>query len=207
MAENIAGAVRESEPDKVFTIPEEKMAEIHALQQKMASQDAVRMPHMEQVQVKRDNTPVMKYGAPEIITSSQGPMIVRKRKTTTILYHEDGTSSRIPIDGQSRYLNKGWSSKPMADPPKFTKICPYCFKKFRPSTEREMAMNSDRRVLDDPEVQRLLAEMKETYAGVEESINDVEYKLAEHIRVRHGKIAAFTNDPIYRKLRQSRESV
>lgn len=187
----------ETEPEQIFTLPEELMSRMQT-----ATQTPKRVMRTEQIQLKRDNTPVLMFGDPEIINGSSGPMLVRKRRTTVTMFHEDGTSSRVPIDGQQRYIDKGFSTAPMAEKPSNTKICQYCFKKFRPSTDREIAMNTRRTTELDEETKRLLEEMGSEYGNLDRSVGDVEFKLAEHIRIRHGKLASFTADPLLKRLRE-----
>ena len=109
------------------------------------------MPRQRQVKVKHDTRPLSQFGDKEIMQSASGPMIVRKRRTTITLYHKDGRTSRVPLDGKDKYLNKvdeygnqQFFETPQAELPKNERICVYCLKKFRGSTQQEMEDNQNR---------------------------------------------------------------
>lgn len=167
------------------------------------------------VQVNFDSTPIQKATKGKIVETAAGPMRVRERITTVTLYRADGTEAVVPAAGMQRYLNKRdeygkqvFFTRPPMKPPANVRICKYCFKKFRNSTLLEIASADNRSKFSDPEVQRLLRESG--YADEESGTvngNDADYKLAMHIRARHGKLAAFTGDPLFERLRDTSAAV
>ena len=195
-------------PDQVFTLPAEALDKI----QKITNQ--VRQSSVVQVPINFDQTPIAMSTEPEVVMTQSGPMVVRRRLTKTDLYRVDGQKKTISIAQRQRLLNKRdangkpqWFTNAPAKLPANTNVCRYCFKKFRPSTQFEISSNASRAQLDE-ETRRLL---QEQYPGMtdnlEASINDVQFKLAEHIRVRHGRIAAFTKDPLFQRIQGSEEQV
>ena len=197
------------EEQPVFTLPEEYLAKME--REGFQTQPAVEVPSKRQIKVKRDTRPLSQFGEREIMNSNSGPMIVRKRKNTALLYHKDGRTSRVPLDGVDHYLEKTdkhgeqtFFSEPQGELPKNERICAYCLKKFRSSTVQEMEANSNRSIEMDEETVLLLEQMGQKYPTIDpKSINDVDFKLAEHIRSRHGKLAAFSGDPMYQRLKET----
>lgn len=190
-----------ADPLQVFTLPPE-------LEARIEQQRARLQPKVEQIPVEFDTMPIEQAAAPEIVMGPSGPMVVRKRQTKSKLYRADGRVAEVPTVAVPKYLGKRkngqrvFFAQPPVEMPKPTKLCPYCFKKFRPSTALELSANAAKDVSNDPEVQALLAQMR---GEGDLDINDVEFKLAEHIRVKHGRLAAFRGDALYQKAKEAQE--
>ena len=207
MAEEEFVSQGDQPPEQLFTLPAEALDKIQQL-------NSTRQPMIQQVPVNFDSTPISMVTEPEVVLTKSGPMIVRRRLTKTKLYRADGQEREIAISQRQRLLNKRgakgevqWFTNPPVKLPANTNVCRYCFKKFRPSTQQEISANAAKAQLDE-ETLRLL---REQYPGMQDnlsaSINDVTFKLAEHIRVRHGRIAAFTKDPLFTRIQGAQEQV
>ncbi len=205
----------------VYIMPEEQLRKIQAISDRLEQQqtDAAGRPArqriVQQIPVQMDTSSIMAVGTPTIVQGGGGPMVVYARKTKLTLYRADGTPRQVPAVAVYRYLNKRdeagnqvFFQTPPVETQANTAICRYCFKKFRPSTDLERAANAaGANRLNDPEVQALLKAAGGMDDQMDLSINDAEFKLAEHIRARHGRQAAFIRDPILMRLREETAGV
>ena len=165
----------------------------------------------EQVSIEIDETPIAlaRNTKAEVRQTADGPYRMFARNTSTTLYRADGSPAVVPISGLMRYLRKVdpdsgqrvFYQKPPKTLPKNNRVCVYCGKKFRPSTDLEITASLNNSKLNDPEAQAILKEMG--YDGDTNPVHDVDYKLASHIQARHGKLAAFTGDPLITRLREA----
>ena len=191
----VADPVDDTQPVKVWDVPEELMSNIEAELGKPVD----RAQQVDVQNVSFDTTPIALNTKPEIVQTSSGPMIVRRRATRTTLYRADGQEVHPPAVARQKYLNKRREGKPVfyerppAELPDPEQVCPYCFKPFRPSTQLEKSSNQPRTRNSNPKVQALVDKL---IAQTDKSLNDVDFKLADHILKRHKAIALFTGDPL-----------
>lgn len=200
--------------EHVFSMPAEALEKLRMLGLSTPVTSGQPLPMVEQVPIVFDTAPLASTSEPEVIITRSGPVVVRRRITKTVLYRGDGRKETVVATQKQRYLNKRDASgkpifytEPPASLPANEAICQYCTKLFRRSTPLEIASNMAKPGGISDEAARLLAaQYPDAADNATRSINDLEFKLAEHVRLRHGRLAAFTNDPLYRRIREVDES-
>ena len=206
-----------AQPERVFDLPEEVVERIAKVSAKNGTpnkklSEAV---FVDTQTVQFDSTPIAAVTEPEIVQTGAGPMIVRRRKTSTTVYRRDGRPAKAPIAGLQKVLSirdKNGHQVFFTTPPpgseaqqKFTKICPYCFKKLRGMTDLERESNS-LPIPKDEESQELLQALKDEGLYDDVKIKDDDFVLASHIAKRHYQLAMFRRDPILERFNMGKKS-